>query len=132
NAAGVHALSPRGELRGSLGGKGGSVSAAAAAQSRAAQENRDAAASARRGSAAGETSAGRVMGRSVVSPGDFPACRSARLLPAPIGRKARQRKAPAAFAAWLHPLHAGYHAGRVPRGERIAMRLGARTSLAPP
>src|SRR5437773_1861656 len=71
------------------------------------------------------------MGRAVVSPGDFRACRSARLLPAPIGRKARERYAPAALAARLHPLHAGYHAGRVPRGERIAMRLGARTSLAP-
>src|ERR1700704_6467598 len=72
------------------------------------------------------------MGRAMVSPGNFPGCRSARLLQTPIGGKARQRKAPAAFAAWFHPFHAEYHAGRLPTGVRIAMRLGARASLAPP
>src|SRR2546426_766857 len=70
------------------------------------------------------------MGRAMVSPGNFPGCRSARLLQASIGRKARQRKAPAAFAAWFHPFHLEYHAGRLPGGGRIAMRLRARASLA--
>ncbi len=80
---------------------------------------------------AGEASAGRNMGRAVVSPGNFHGCRSARLLQTPIRREARQRTAPAASAARVHPFHPGYHAGRLPGGERIAVRLGARASLAP-
>src|SRR5437762_3605946 len=68
----------------------------------------------------------------MVFPGDFPARRSARLLQAPAGRKARERQAPAAFAARFHPFHPEHHAGRLPSGERIAMRLGARANLAPP
>src|SRR5258708_40300396 len=71
------------------------------------------------------------MGRAMVSSGNSPGCRSARLLQTSIGRKARQRKAPAAFAAWLHSFHSEYHAGRLPGGERIAVRLGAGASLAP-
>src|SRR5436853_4059112 len=70
------------------------------------------------------------MGRAMVSPGNFPGCRSARLLQTSIGRKAGQRKAPAASAAWFHPFHLEYHAGRLPSGERIAMRLRAGASLA--
>src|ERR1700704_7028787 len=70
------------------------------------------------------------MGRAMVSSGNSPASRSGRLLQASIGRKARQRKAPAAFAAWFHPFHLEYHAGRLPSGERIAMRLRAGASLA--
>src|SRR5712691_13249070 len=70
------------------------------------------------------------MGRAMVPPGNLPGCRSARLLQTSIGRKARQRKAPAAFAAWFHPFHLEYHAGRLPSGERIAMRLRAGASLA--
>src|SRR2546426_10237518 len=70
------------------------------------------------------------MGRAMVTPVNFPGCRTARLLQTSIGRKARQRKAPAAFAAWFHPFHLEYHAGRLPSGERIAMRLRAGASLA--
>src|SRR6266508_751744 len=67
----------------------------------------------------------------MVSPGNFPGCRSGRLLQASIGRKARQRRAPAALAAWFHPFHPGYHAARLQGGERIAVRLGAGAGLAP-
>src|SRR5437899_12444353 len=70
------------------------------------------------------------MGRAMVSPGNFPGCRSARLLQTSIRCKARQRRAPAASAAWFHPFHLEYHAGRLPSGERIAMRLRAGASLA--
>src|SRR5712692_9543627 len=130
SATGMRKLSPQGELRGPFAGKSGSVSAAAPAQAGAAQENRDVAASARRRSAVGEASAGRIMGRAVVSPGNFPGCRSRRILQTSMGREARQRKAPAAFAAWFHPFHLEYHASRLPGGKRIAMRLRARASLA--
>src|SRR6266853_574021 len=67
----------------------------------------------------------------MVSPGNSHGCRSGRLLRTSIGRKAGERRAPAALAAWLHPFHLEYHAGRLPSGERIAVRLGAGSGLAP-
>src|SRR5207237_499368 len=120
STAGAIAVFAFGEREAILDGKGVSVSAVASARSRAAQGNRDAAAPARGRSTAGETLAGRIVGRAVVSPGDLPGRRSARLLQTPIGRKARERRAPAAFAAWFHPFHPEYHAGPVPGGERVA------------
>src|SRR5216683_4319341 len=67
----------------------------------------------------------------MVSPGNSHGCRSGRLLQTSIGRKAGRRKAAAALAPWFHPFHLEYHAGRLPSGERIAVRLGAGAGLAP-
>src|SRR5258706_11495380 len=63
--------------------------------------------------------------------GNSNGCRSGGFLRTSIGRKAGERRAPAALAAWFHPFHLEYHAGRLPSGERIALRLGAGAGLAP-